>query len=149
MPVRVAGIAEYRLDLHGQRTLALAPRTLARLTGRTDDPAVFLLGRLAPGADGAGVVAEWERRHPETDAYEVGRLIGEIRGQLSYFQQFSLILGTVSLLVTFLLILTLLTLSVTERQAYIGRVRTLAKEVAQSYYESRERLGFPMLSKAK
>ncbi|HET9349814.1 MAG TPA: glycine--tRNA ligase subunit alpha, partial [Burkholderiales bacterium] len=39
-------------------------------------------------------------------------------------------------------------ISVTERQAYIGRVRTLAKEVAQGYYESRERLGFPMLSKA-
>ena len=40
-------------------------------------------------------------------------------------------------------------ISVTERQAYIGRVRALAKEVAQGYYESRERLGFPMLSKAK
>jgi glycyl-tRNA synthetase alpha chain len=39
-------------------------------------------------------------------------------------------------------------ISVTERQAYIGRVRTLAKEVAHGYYESRERLGFPMLSKA-
>ncbi len=35
-------------------------------------------------------------------------------------------------------------ISVTERQAYIGRVRTLAKAVAQAYYESRERLGFPM-----
>jgi glycyl-tRNA synthetase alpha chain len=36
-------------------------------------------------------------------------------------------------------------ISVTERQAYIGRIRNLAKAVAQSYYESRERLGFPML----
>jgi glycyl-tRNA synthetase alpha chain len=35
-------------------------------------------------------------------------------------------------------------ISVTERQAYIGRVRALAKSVAQAYYESRERLGFPM-----
>jgi glycyl-tRNA synthetase alpha chain len=39
-------------------------------------------------------------------------------------------------------------ISVTERAAYIGRVRGLAKEVAQAYYESRERLGFPMLLKA-
>jgi glycyl-tRNA synthetase alpha chain len=38
-------------------------------------------------------------------------------------------------------------ISVTERQAYIGRVRALAREVAQGYYESRERLGFPMLRK--
>jgi glycyl-tRNA synthetase alpha chain len=36
-------------------------------------------------------------------------------------------------------------ISVTERQAYIGRIRNLAKAVAQSYYESRERLGFPMV----
>jgi glycyl-tRNA synthetase alpha chain len=38
-------------------------------------------------------------------------------------------------------------ISVTERQAYIGRVRTLAKSIAQAYYESRERLGFPMQRK--
>jgi glycyl-tRNA synthetase alpha chain len=38
-------------------------------------------------------------------------------------------------------------ISVTERAAYIGRIRNLARSVAQSYYESRERLGFPMASK--
>jgi len=38
-------------------------------------------------------------------------------------------------------------ISVTERAAYIGRVRALARAVAQAYYESRERLGFPMLKK--
>lgn len=36
-------------------------------------------------------------------------------------------------------------ISVTERAAYIGRIRNLAKGVAQAYYDSRERLGFPML----
>jgi glycyl-tRNA synthetase alpha chain len=36
-------------------------------------------------------------------------------------------------------------ISVTERAAYIARVRALARAVAQAYYESRERLGFPML----
>jgi glycyl-tRNA synthetase alpha chain len=35
-------------------------------------------------------------------------------------------------------------ISVTERAAYIGRVRALARQVAQSYYDSREKLGFPM-----
>jgi glycyl-tRNA synthetase alpha chain len=40
-------------------------------------------------------------------------------------------------------------ISVTERQAYIGRIRNLAKAVAQSYFESRERLGFPMLGKGR
>jgi glycyl-tRNA synthetase alpha chain len=36
-------------------------------------------------------------------------------------------------------------ISVTERQGYILRVREMARAVAQRYYESRERLGFPML----
>jgi glycyl-tRNA synthetase alpha chain len=36
-------------------------------------------------------------------------------------------------------------ISVTERAAYIGRVRALARQVAKSYYDARERLGFPML----
>ncbi|MFT3906672.1 MAG: glycine--tRNA ligase subunit alpha [Steroidobacteraceae bacterium] len=36
-------------------------------------------------------------------------------------------------------------ISVTERQRFILRVRTLARAVAQAYYASREALGFPML----
>jgi len=36
-------------------------------------------------------------------------------------------------------------ISVTERQRFILRVRTLARGVAQAYLESRERLGFPLL----
>jgi len=39
-------------------------------------------------------------------------------------------------------------ISVTERAAYIGRVRTLARQVAQAYFDSREALGFPMLKQA-
>lgn len=35
-------------------------------------------------------------------------------------------------------------ISVTERAAYIGRIRNLARRVAQAFYDSREALGFPM-----
>jgi glycyl-tRNA synthetase alpha chain len=35
-------------------------------------------------------------------------------------------------------------ISVTERAAYIARVRTLSRLIAQAYYASREALGFPM-----
>jgi glycyl-tRNA synthetase alpha chain len=38
-------------------------------------------------------------------------------------------------------------ISVTERAAYIARVRALARLVAQAYYDSREALGFPMLQR--
>ncbi len=37
-------------------------------------------------------------------------------------------------------------ISVTERQRYILRVRSLARAVAQAYYDRREALGFPMLA---
>ncbi len=40
-------------------------------------------------------------------------------------------------------------ISVTERAAYIGRIRTLARKVAQAYYASREALGFPMCSRTE
>jgi glycyl-tRNA synthetase alpha chain len=36
-------------------------------------------------------------------------------------------------------------ISVTERAAYIGRLRNLARNVAGAYVEAREALGFPML----
>ena len=39
-------------------------------------------------------------------------------------------------------------ISVTERQRYILRVRTIAKGVAEAYYAQREKLGFPGVKKA-
>jgi glycyl-tRNA synthetase alpha chain len=39
-------------------------------------------------------------------------------------------------------------ISVTERAAYIGRIRNLARGVAQGYVESRARLGFPLAPRA-
>jgi glycyl-tRNA synthetase alpha chain len=39
-------------------------------------------------------------------------------------------------------------ISVTERAAYIGRVRALARLVAQAYFKSREALGFPLVKQA-
>jgi len=39
-------------------------------------------------------------------------------------------------------------ISVTERAAYIGRIRNLARSVAASYLDSRARLGFPLAPKA-
>jgi glycyl-tRNA synthetase alpha chain len=40
-------------------------------------------------------------------------------------------------------------ISVTERQAYILRVRTLARACAEAYCKTREALGFPMLAQAR
>jgi glycyl-tRNA synthetase alpha chain len=39
-------------------------------------------------------------------------------------------------------------ISVTERQRFILRVRTMARGVAEAYFASREALGFPMVQQA-
>jgi len=39
-------------------------------------------------------------------------------------------------------------ISVTERQRFILRVRTLSRQVAEAYYESRRKLGFPLAPEA-
>jgi glycyl-tRNA synthetase alpha chain len=39
-------------------------------------------------------------------------------------------------------------ISVTERAAYMGRIRNLARSVAAAYLDSRAKLGFPMAPKA-
>lgn len=39
-------------------------------------------------------------------------------------------------------------ISVTERQRFILRVRALARDIAETYYQTREALGFPMLNRS-
>ncbi|MDP2380143.1 MAG: glycine--tRNA ligase subunit alpha, partial [Pseudohongiella sp.] len=39
-------------------------------------------------------------------------------------------------------------ISVTERQRFILRVRALSRQVAEAYYESRRKLGFPLAPEA-
>ena len=39
-------------------------------------------------------------------------------------------------------------ISVTERQRFILRVRTLARAVAETYFEARKALGFPLADEA-
>jgi putative ABC transport system permease protein len=122
----VTGLATFRLDMDRQLTLTLRLADLQRLVGRPEeDRASFLLGKLEPGADADRVLAAFRARHPDVDASSVAEMMGRVRGQLSYFQQFSLNLGTVSLIVTVLLILTLLTLSVNERQGEIALLRAI------------------------
>ncbi len=122
----VTGVARVRFDLAAQRTVVLPLAELQELCGRSaDDPASFILGKLEPGAPAEPILRAFGERHPEADVYSVDELLAQVRGQLSYFQQFSRILGTVSLLVTFLLILTLLTLSVNERQGEFAILRAL------------------------
>mgnify|MGYP001159216419 CR=1 FL=1 len=76
------------------------------------------------------------------------RLFGEYEGEAKRLMAANLALPGFEMVMkcshTFNLLDARGAISVTERAAYIGRVRALARLVAQAYYDSRDRLGFPM-----
>ena len=79
------------------------------------------------------------------------RLFNDFEGEAKRLHEVNLALPMYEMVVkcshTFNLLDARGAMSVTERAAYIGRVRALARLVAQAYYDSREALGFPMLKK--
>ncbi|MGB7989448.1 MAG: glycine--tRNA ligase subunit alpha [Candidatus Methylophosphatis roskildensis] len=80
------------------------------------------------------------------------RLFGEFEGEAKRLMAAKLALPAFEMVMkcshTFNLLDARGAISVTERAAYIGRVRALARDVAQSYHDAREALGFPMAKPA-
>jgi len=122
---RVAGIADFYFDLATQRSLALATTDLRRLQERTDDGASLILIRMRdPGR--AEALARWIRSHDAAvDAFTIQGFLARAGERLTYFNQFSLILGAISLLVSILLITAIVTLSLGERLGEIAMLRAL------------------------
>jgi glycyl-tRNA synthetase alpha chain len=81
------------------------------------------------------------------------RLFGEFEGEAKRLMAVKLALPAFEMVMkcshTFNLLDARGAISVTERAAYIGRVRALAREVAQSYFDARAALGFPMAKPSK
>ncbi len=79
------------------------------------------------------------------------RLFGEFESEAKRLMEHKLTLPAFEMVMkcshTFNLLDARGAISTTERAAYIGRVRALSRAVAQSYYNSREALGFPILNK--
>jgi putative ABC transport system permease protein len=71
-------------------------------------------------------VRKWaEREIPDVSALSIATALAQVDQRLSYFRQLALILGTVSLFVGFLLVSTLVTVSVNERVGEITVMRAL------------------------
>jgi len=65
------------------------------------------------------------RQFPQVEVNSVAELVAHFRERLVYFRQLSYILGTMSLIVTVLLIATLLTITVNERLGEIATLRAI------------------------
>ncbi|HLJ61681.1 MAG TPA: FtsX-like permease family protein [bacterium] len=122
---RVVGIADFYVDLATQRSIALRTMDLRRVRDVAPGAASLILVRISDPARVGAVVAWTNARDPRVDALSVGRFIARAGGRLTYFNQFALILSTLSLAVSFLLITAIVTLSLGERLGEIAVLRAL------------------------
>jgi putative ABC transport system permease protein len=71
------------------------------------------------------VAASLGAQFPDLSVYAMDALMEALQRPLAYFKQFSLILSTISLLVTFLLVAVVLTIGVGERRGEIAALRSM------------------------
>lgn len=91
---------------------------------RTDRASLFMV-RVRKGANPDSVRSWIETRIPNVTAISIATAIAEVDFRLSYFRQLAFILGAVSLFVGFLLVTTLVTVSVNERAGEIAVMRAI------------------------
>ncbi len=124
--VVITGRARFLYLSAGQPAAALPLASLQQMTGHArDDAASLLMVRLRDGADVEGARRWIESHVSRVDAISTAQAMARVDQRLSYFRQLGLILGTVSLIVGFLLIATLMTVSVNERVGEIAIVRAI------------------------
>ena len=109
-----------------QRGSAIPLATLRTMQGPEASSRVSLaMVRLRPGADADAMRAVVERLVPRVTVVSTTDAIRQVDERLSYFRQLAVILGAVSLLVGFLLVTTLMTVSVNERIGEIAVMRAI------------------------
>ncbi|MFQ5599579.1 MAG: ABC transporter permease, partial [Candidatus Krumholzibacteriia bacterium] len=122
----VTGVAAFHFDLRTQRSFAVGTREAQHLRGEAQRDGLSLLAvALHDPADGDSVSAWIRATFPEVDAYSVAEALDAVQGQLSYFNLFSFVLGTVSMVVCVLLVGTIVALSLGERLGELAILRAI------------------------
>src|SRR5688572_25475881 len=122
----LSGIARFLYMSRGQSAVALPLMTLQAMGGaeRRDRASLFMVG-VREGAIADSVQRWIEREIPRVDAISTREALARVDERLAYFRQMALILGGVSLLVGFLLVTTLVTVSVNQRVGEIAVQRAI------------------------
>jgi putative ABC transport system permease protein len=109
-----------------QPAAAVRRETLEALGGGTRrDRASLFMVRVRKGANPDSVRSWIASRIPSVSTISIATAIAEVDQRLSYFRQLAFILGAVSLFVGFLLVTTLVTVSVNERAGEIAVMRAI------------------------
>lgn len=122
----ITGRVKFIYGATEQSGSAMRRETLEAMRGEaTRDRASLFMVRVREGAD-AERVRDWiETRVPNVTAISIATAIAQVDARLSYFRQLAVILGSVSLFVGFLLVTTLVTVSVNERAGEIAVMRAI------------------------
>jgi putative ABC transport system permease protein len=121
----VSGRVKFIYGANDQSSSAVRRETLEAMGGQNRDRASLFMIRVRKGAD-AEHVRDWiEKQLPNVTAISIATAIRQVDERLSYFRQLALILGAVSLFVGFLLVTTLVTVSVNERAGEIAVMRAI------------------------
>ncbi len=124
-PGGVVGIADFSFDLPTRRSSAIAARGRRGLLAWPEGSASLILVRMTDPARATNLARWIQRRDPRVDAFSIEEFLARTGARLTYFNQFSLILGTISVAVSFLLIAAIVTLSLGERLGEIAMLRAL------------------------
>jgi putative ABC transport system permease protein len=121
----VTGLVKFIYGAAQQSAAAMRRETLEQMSPERRDRASLFMVRVRDGAD-AEQVRNWiEQRLPNVSAISIATAIAQVDQRLSYFRQLAFILGSVSLFVGFLLVTTLVTVSVNERAGEIAVMRAI------------------------
>src|SRR5439155_26483689 len=122
----IVGQARFIYMAAGERAIAVPLGTLQEMEGpsRSDRVSIIMV-RLRSGADVEATRRTIERDVPVVSAISTATAIQQVEQRLSYFRQLAFILGAVSLVVGFLLVTTLVTVSVNERIGEFAVLRAI------------------------
>ena len=124
--LRIVGRVHFIYLSAGERAIAIPLGVLQAMEGPTRaDRASLVMIRLRGGADVEATRLAIERTTPSVSAISTATAIEQVEERLSYFRQLAFILGSVSLAVGFLLVTTLVTVSVNERLGEIAVLRAI------------------------
>ncbi len=125
-PLVVRGTVRWLYDYRGQRSVGVALPLMQRLAHAGDtDRASAIVVKLREGVSVPTAAARLRQRFPGLEVNSVAQLVDHLRQRLIYFRQLAYILGSISLLVTVLLVGTLLTITVNERLGEIATQRAI------------------------
>ncbi len=127
MECRIVGTADFGFTASGEHTLAMTMDALQRALGATHpSDAQVILVSTAEGADGNAIVRGVARLRPDVRAYSNADVVEQFnRNGFAYFRQISTVLSTLTTAFAFLLVATLLTVSVNQRLGEIAALRAL------------------------